>query len=54
MQAVLKFIEVFSSRNGEYMTRRPLPMLGPAGFTVTESQRLKLGTVERVAAVKNG
>jgi len=28
-------------------------MLAPAGFTVTESQRLKLGTVERVAAVKN-
>jgi ubiquinone/menaquinone biosynthesis C-methylase UbiE len=54
VQAVLTFLEVFTARNGEYMTRRPLPMLGPAGFTVTESQRLKLGTVERVAAVKNG
>jgi len=51
--AVLRFLELFSARNGEYLTRRPLPMLAPAGFTVTESQRLKLGTVERVAAVKN-
>ena len=51
--AVLKLLELFTARNGEYMTRRPLPMLGPAGFTVTESQQLKLGTVERVAAVKN-
>jgi hypothetical protein len=50
---VLKFLELFSARNGEYLTRRPLPMLEPAGFTVVESQRLKLGTVERVAAVKN-
>jgi ubiquinone/menaquinone biosynthesis C-methylase UbiE len=51
--AVLRLMELFTARNGEYMTRRPLPMLGPAGFTVTESQQLKLGTVERVAAVKN-
>jgi ubiquinone/menaquinone biosynthesis C-methylase UbiE len=52
--AVLKTLELFTARNGEYMTRRPLPLLSPAGFTVTESQQLKLGTVERVAAVKNG
>ena len=50
--AVLRFVELFTARNGEYLTRRPLPMLGPAGFTVTESEQLKLGTVERVAAVK--
>lgn len=50
--AVLKLAELVTARNGEYMTRRPLPMLGPAGFTVTESQQLKLGTVERVAAVR--
>lgn len=53
VRAVLKFIELFTARNGEYMTRRPLPLLTPAGFTVVESQQLKLGTVERVAAVKN-
>lgn len=49
---VQRLIEVFTSRAGEYMTRRPLPMLAPAGFTVTESEQLKWGTVERVAAVK--
>lgn len=53
VRAVLELVELFTARNGEYMTRRPLPMLGPAGLTVTESQQLKLGTVERVAAVKN-
>jgi len=52
--AVLKLVELFTARNGEYMTRRPLPMLAPAGFTVTESEQLKLGTVERLAAVRNG
>jgi SAM-dependent methyltransferase len=50
---VLKLMELFSARNGEYLTRRPLPMLAPAGLTVTESQQLKLGTVERVCAIKN-
>jgi len=53
VQAVLKLVELFTARNGEYMTRRPLPMLAAAGLTVTESQQLKLGTVERVAAVKD-
>jgi len=51
--AVLKLVELFTARNGEYLTRRPLPMLAAAGLTVTESQQLKLGTVERVAAVKD-
>jgi len=50
--AVLRLVELFTARNGEYMTRRPLPMLAAAGLTVTESQQLKLGTVERVAAVR--
>jgi ubiquinone/menaquinone biosynthesis C-methylase UbiE len=45
-------IELLTSRVGEYQTRRPLPMLADAGLQVTESQQLKLGTVERVAAVK--
>jgi ubiquinone/menaquinone biosynthesis C-methylase UbiE len=51
--AVQRLAEVFTIRAaGEHMTRRPLPMLTAAGVTVTESQQLKLGTVERVAAVK--
>jgi ubiquinone/menaquinone biosynthesis C-methylase UbiE len=37
---------------GDYQTRRPLPLLDAEGFDVTRSERLKLGTVERVAAVK--
>ena len=51
---VQRFIELFTSRKGEYMTRRPLPMLAAAGLEVTESEQLKLGSVERVAAVKLG
>lgn len=37
---------------GDYQTRRPLPLLAEARFEVTRAERLKLGTVERVAAVK--
>jgi ubiquinone/menaquinone biosynthesis C-methylase UbiE len=50
--AVQRLLEMLTSRNGEYMTRRPLPMLAAAGLRVTESEQLKWGTVERVAAVK--
>jgi len=50
--AVQRFIELFTSRIGEYQTRRPLPMLAPAGLQVVESEQLKWGTVERVCAVK--
>ncbi|ONF74399.1 class I SAM-dependent methyltransferase [Amycolatopsis keratiniphila] len=54
---VLRFgqwlLEKFTVRMiGDYQTRRPLPLLAPAGFEVTRSERRKLGTVERVAAVK--
>jgi ubiquinone/menaquinone biosynthesis C-methylase UbiE len=49
--AVQRLIDVFTVRTaGEYMTRRPAPMLGAAGLQIVESQRLKLGTVERVHA----
>ncbi|ONI84890.1 SAM-dependent methyltransferase [Saccharothrix sp. ALI-22-I] len=37
---------------GDHQTRRPLPLVREAGFTVWRSERLKLGTVERLAAVK--
>jgi ubiquinone/menaquinone biosynthesis C-methylase UbiE len=50
--AVQRFVELFSARAGEYQTRRQLPLLAPAGLHVVESQQLKWGTVERVAATK--
>jgi len=50
--AVQQFLELFSARSGEYQTRRQLPLLAPAGLHVVESQQLKWGTVERVAATK--
>lgn len=37
---------------GDYQTRRPLPLLEQAGFVVQRQERLKLGMVERVAAIK--
>jgi ubiquinone/menaquinone biosynthesis C-methylase UbiE len=49
---VQRFLELFTARAGEYMTRRQLPLLAPAGLRVVESQQLKWGTVERVAATK--
>jgi ubiquinone/menaquinone biosynthesis C-methylase UbiE len=37
---------------GDYQTRHPLPLVERAGFVVTDSRRSKLGTVERLRAVK--
>lgn len=37
---------------GEHFTRRQLPLVQAAGFQVTETERLKAGTVERIHAVK--
>jgi len=46
-------VEVFTVWSaGEYQTRRPLPLDEAAGFTITEAQRLRAGSVERAAAVK--
>jgi ubiquinone/menaquinone biosynthesis C-methylase UbiE len=50
--AIQRFIELFTARSGEYQTRRPLLLLAAAGLQVVEAQRLKWGTVERVAATK--
>jgi ubiquinone/menaquinone biosynthesis C-methylase UbiE len=50
--AIQRFIELFTARSGDYQTRRPLPMLAPAGLQVVESEQLKWGTIERVAAIK--
>jgi ubiquinone/menaquinone biosynthesis C-methylase UbiE len=37
---------------GEHFTRRQLPLVRAAGFEVVEADRLKVGTVERIHAVK--
>lgn len=37
---------------GDYQTRHPLPLVEAAGFDVQDSRRSKLGTVERLRAVK--
>jgi ubiquinone/menaquinone biosynthesis C-methylase UbiE len=37
---------------GDYQTRHPLPLVEQAGLVVTDSRRSKLGTVERLRAVK--
>jgi hypothetical protein len=51
--SIQRLFEAFTVRAaGEYQTRRPLPLVRAAGFIVEETQRLKAGTVERVAAVK--
>jgi len=46
-------IERFTIRTaGEHLTRRQLSLVRAAGFEVIETQRLKAGTVERIAARK--
>jgi ubiquinone/menaquinone biosynthesis C-methylase UbiE len=39
---------------GDHQTRHPLPLVERAGFAVTASRRSRLGTVERIRAVKPG
>jgi hypothetical protein len=49
--AVQRLVEQFTIRTaGEYMTRRQLPLVRAAGFEIVETQRVKAGTVERIAA----
>jgi ubiquinone/menaquinone biosynthesis C-methylase UbiE len=50
---IQRLIEMVTIRTAEeHWTRRPSLRLPAAGLRITESERLKLGTVERVAAVK--
>jgi ubiquinone/menaquinone biosynthesis C-methylase UbiE len=50
---VQSLLEKFTVRMmGDYQTRRPLPLVEQAGFVVQRQERLKLGMVEWVAAVK--
>ena len=39
-------------RDGDHLTRRPLPFVAAAGFRIERSQRLKAGIIERLTAVK--
>ncbi len=49
-----RMLERFTIRTaGEYQTRRPLPHVLAAGFTLESQQRLKAGIVERLTAIKN-
>jgi ubiquinone/menaquinone biosynthesis C-methylase UbiE len=50
---VQRVFELVTRRtNGDYQTRRPLPIVAARGFVVSHSQRSKLGSVERLVAVK--
>ena len=51
--AVERLLEpLFLRMNGDYLTRRPLPLVEAAGFAVSYSQRSKAGIIERLTAVK--
>lgn len=53
LRAAQWLVEQVSGRTaGEYMTRRQRPLVERAGFDITETERLKAGTVERIRAVK--
>jgi hypothetical protein len=48
-----KLLEQVTRRtNGDYQTRRPLPLVIAAGFVVDHSERAKFGWVERLVATK--
>jgi SAM-dependent methyltransferase len=44
--------QVTRRTNGDYQTRRPLPLVAAAGFSISRSERSRLGWVERLVAVK--
>jgi ubiquinone/menaquinone biosynthesis C-methylase UbiE len=53
IRALQRLLERVTLRTiGEHQTRRPLPLVEQAGFVIQRQERLKAGTVERVAAVK--
>ncbi len=52
MLAIERLLEPLTHRmNGDYLTRRPLPLVEAAGFAITCSQRSKAGIIERLSAV---
>ncbi|MGH3859058.1 class I SAM-dependent methyltransferase [Actinokineospora sp.] len=53
IRLVQRLLELVTVRMiGDYQTRRPLPLVEAAGFRVDRRERLKAGTVERLAATK--
>ena len=44
--------QVTRRTNGDYQTRRPLPLVVAQGFVISHSERSRLGWVERLVAVK--
>jgi ubiquinone/menaquinone biosynthesis C-methylase UbiE len=53
IRAAQRLIETVTIRTaGEHMTRHPRPLVEAAGLVIEESERLKAGTVERLAARK--
>jgi ubiquinone/menaquinone biosynthesis C-methylase UbiE len=52
IRAAQWLLERFTIRNGEYFTRRQLPLVRAAGFDIVEVERLKAGSVERIVARK--
>ncbi|SDH83812.1 Methyltransferase domain-containing protein [Actinokineospora alba] len=53
IRLVQRLLELVTVRMiGDYQTRRPLPLVAQAGFVIERRERLKAGTVERVAAIK--
>lgn len=44
--------QVTRRTNGDYQTRRPLPLVEAQGLVVSHSERSRLGWVERLVAVK--
>lgn len=47
--AIERLLEPLTLRmNGDYLTRRPLPLVEAAGFSVTWSQRSKAGIIEQL------
>ena len=44
--------QVTRRTNGDYQTRRPLPLVAATGFVVGHSERSKFGWVERLVAIK--
>jgi hypothetical protein len=53
LHAVQRLVERSTIRAaGEHFTRRQRPLVVAAGLRITEAQRLRAGTVERIAATK--
>jgi ubiquinone/menaquinone biosynthesis C-methylase UbiE len=51
--AIQRLVEKRTIRSaGEYQTRRPRLIAEAIGFAIAEAERLKAGTVERLAAIK--